>query len=231
MEYLYHRYLVFAENIDFNIVFANYLDQFEIFPIWLIHSLLDKKRVAFTMLTVSMLEICFWVLIFYYMILIDKFNLFGLKKYAIKCNHPFPENKMIWDCFSDVCIGHFLIRPVLLFASYPLLMSRLEFDVEGIPNLLVFIIQIFVCMQVDDFMFYWGHRLLHHKLLYKYIHKVHHEFKYTIAMGVEWAHPIEEMFANTIPSIVSRVSEVIVGNMPGLSIIDSCMPNRFQNST
>lgn len=35
--------------------------------------------------------------------------------------------------------------------------------------------QLFLYFIIEDFIFYWGHRLLHTKLLYKYIHSVHHE--------------------------------------------------------
>lgn len=29
---------------------------------------------------------------------------------------------------------------------------------------------------IEDFYFYWVHRLLHHPALYKHIHKVHHDY-------------------------------------------------------
>lgn len=28
---------------------------------------------------------------------------------------------------------------------------------------------------IEDFVFYWGHRLLHTKWLYQHVHSVHHE--------------------------------------------------------
>lgn len=46
--------------------------------------------------------------------------------------------------------------------------------------------QIFVCIMVDDTLFYWSHRLLHHPKIYGMIHKKHHTFKHTIGIAVEY---------------------------------------------
>jgi hypothetical protein len=40
-------------------------------------------------------------------------------------------------------------------------------------------------MQIDDCLFYWSHRLMHHRLLYKHIHKQHHQFRHCVALAVE----------------------------------------------
>jgi sterol desaturase/sphingolipid hydroxylase (fatty acid hydroxylase superfamily) len=42
---------------------------------------------------------------------------------------------------------------------------------------------------------------LHHKSIYKYIHKKHHTFKESIGIASEYAHPVEDVLANTIPTI------------------------------
>ena len=44
-----------------------------------------------------------------------------------------------------------------------------------------------------DFVFYHGHKLLHHRKIYKYIHKKHHEWQAPIAAAAEYAHPIEHV--------------------------------------
>ncbi|KAG6436219.1 hypothetical protein SASPL_101104 [Salvia splendens] len=35
--------------------------------------------------------------------------------------------------------------------------------------------QILFYFILEDFVFYWGHRILHTKWLYKHVHSVHHE--------------------------------------------------------
>jgi sterol desaturase/sphingolipid hydroxylase (fatty acid hydroxylase superfamily) len=55
-------------------------------------------------------------------------------------------------------------------------------------------------MIVEDFFFYWGHRILHLKSLYPYIHKLHHEYNYPISISAENAHWVEFIIANLIPT-------------------------------
>jgi sterol desaturase/sphingolipid hydroxylase (fatty acid hydroxylase superfamily) len=55
-------------------------------------------------------------------------------------------------------------------------------------------------MIMEDFLFYWSHRFLHLDFIYPYIHKKHHEFKDTISIASEYAHPIEAIIANIIPT-------------------------------
>ena len=50
-------------------------------------------------------------------------------------------------------------------------------------------------------MFYWSHRILHHPSIYPYIHKQHHQYAVTISLAAEYAHPIEFVFGNLIPTI------------------------------
>lgn len=42
-----------------------------------------------------------------------------------------------------------------------------------------------------DFMFYWSHRLMHHKRLYKHCHKIHHQYHSSVGVACAHEHPIE----------------------------------------
>ena len=48
-------------------------------------------------------------------------------------------------------------------------------------------------------MFYWSHSTLHLPAFY-WIHKKHHEYTRTVSIAAVYAHPIEYMFGNLLPS-------------------------------
>ena len=63
--------------------------------------------------------------------------------------------------------------------------------------------QFIALMFIEDFFFYWGHRSLHNEQIYKYVHKVHHEFFNTIAFSCFYAHWFEWIFGNILPLYIS----------------------------
>ena len=54
-------------------------------------------------------------------------------------------------------------------------------------------------MLIEDFTFYWGHRILHLPKLYRF-HKIHHEFTNTTSIAVLYCHPVEHIFALMLPN-------------------------------
>merc|ERR1711943_41191 len=54
---------------------------------------------------------------------------------------------------------------------------------------------------LNDVAFYVAHRTIHHKRLYSWIHKQHHSYTGSVGFAAEYAHPIEQVFANQLPSV------------------------------
>lgn len=52
----------------------------------------------------------------------------------------------------------------------------------------------YLCLIIEDTWHYFAHRLLHHKLFYGYIHKLHHEYQSPFSHTAEYASPIETVF-------------------------------------
>mmetsp|Transcript_105436 Transcript_105436/g.157841 ORF Transcript_105436/g.157841 Transcript_105436/m.157841 type:complete len:195 (+) Transcript_105436:448-1032(+) len=77
-----------------------------------------------------------------------------------------------------------------------------RFDMESFPGYAELIAHITFMMLCEDFTFYWVHRIFHHKSIYPYIHKIHHEHNNTVAISAEYAHPIEYLLSNLAPNIV-----------------------------
>ncbi len=55
----------------------------------------------------------------------------------------------------------------------------------------VLMAQLFGCLVIEDTWHYFVHQLLHHRRLYKYVHKIHHNFQAPFGMVAEYAHPVE----------------------------------------
>ena len=58
-------------------------------------------------------------------------------------------------------------------------------------------------MITEDFGFYWFHRLAHcnHPWfpLYKWVHKIHHEYNVCVAVCCVYCHVLEQIFVNAAP--------------------------------
>ena len=56
---------------------------------------------------------------------------------------------------------------------------------------------------VEDFGFHLGHHSFHYfPLVYKYIHKMHHDHLMTYSLADKYAHPVEYIVAQVIPPLV-----------------------------
>lgn len=75
-------------------------------------------------------------------------------------------------------------------------------DPNSMPSIPRVARDLFICIVVEEILFYYSHRLLHMPSIYKYIHKVHHAFPAPIAPASEYAHPIEFVFGNVFPVLL-----------------------------
>ena len=71
--------------------------------------------------------------------------------------------------------------------------------------------QLFGCLVLEDTWHFFVHQVLHHKRIYKYIHKVHHNFQAPFGMVSEYAHWCETISKFTI-MILKFCTYVIVRN-------------------
>lgn len=165
------------------------------------NNLLDSTglddRVLFVIGGVGVHVIVFWGLNFL-LFACYKFNLFP--KYRIQGSVLPPNdlwNAALWNCIKN----HFFVQPVALYCAYPFFVYC-GVSLRGpIPDWTIFVRDFLISIAFNDTLFYWAHRGLHHKSIYKYIHKQHHEFKVNIGIASEYAHPVEDVLANLTPTL------------------------------
>lgn len=119
-------------------------------------------------------------------------EMWGLKKYKIqgKMNTPQAQTK----CIVRLLLYHACVNLPLMMLSYPVFTWMGMTSKLPLPSWKVVAFQIASYFILEDFIFYWGHRILHTKWLYKHIHSVHHEYATPFGLTSEYAHPAEILF-------------------------------------
>lgn len=120
-----------------------------------------------------------------------------MKKYKIQKDKPETwENQ--WKCFKVLLFNHFCIQfPLICGTYYFTEYFSIPYDWETMPRWYMLLARCFGCAVIEDTWHYFLHRLLHHKRIYKYIHKIHHEFQAPFGMEAEYAHPLETLILGT----------------------------------
>ncbi|KAJ5239688.1 hypothetical protein N7468_004307 [Penicillium chermesinum] len=113
-----------------------------------------------------------------------------------------PTRQDIVRCFVVVTQNQLLssvLHATLLLVSSQAGSSssyRIEASLPGAGEL---IRDFVICLLLRETLFYYSHRLLHVPSLYRRIHKKHHKFTAPIALAAQYAHPVEQIFANALP--------------------------------
>nr|XP_040042182.1 methylsterol monooxygenase 1 isoform X1 [Gasterosteus aculeatus aculeatus] len=116
-----------------------------------------------------------------------------MQKYKIQPDKPETWEKQ-WTCFKMLLFNHFCIQLPLICGTYYFTeFFNIPYDWDSMPRWPLVLAQCFGCAVVEDTWHYFLHRLLHHRRIYKYIHKVHHEFTAPFGMQAEYAHPAETL--------------------------------------
>ncbi|KAL6055655.1 Methylsterol monooxygenase 1 [Balamuthia mandrillaris] len=116
-----------------------------------------------------------------------------LKKYKIQSSKP-ETTEGQWQCFKLLMFSHFVIQAPLIVGVYGYTkMFNIPYDYESIPEWYNIVWRMFLCLVIEDAWHYHVHRLMHHPRLYKYVHKIHHNFSAPFSMVAEYAHPVETL--------------------------------------
>ena len=121
------------------------------------------------------------------------FYIWGKRKFfRFKIQQKFPENKNIVREISYSFLSLFIFALVgsslFILRKHGYTKMYLQFSEHSVAY---FIFSVFAFIVIHDTYFYWTHRLMHRKELYKYVHKVHHLSTNPTPWAAFAFHPLE----------------------------------------
>lgn len=124
------------------------------------------------------------------------------QKHKIQPAPKQPTRRDIGRCFL-VVIQNQILSSVLHLSLLSLSSksgSSSSYRIEAsLPSAAEFARDFVASILLREILFYYSHRLLHIPYLYRMIHKKHHHFTAPIALAAQFAHPLEQIFANALP--------------------------------
>jgi len=100
-----------------------------------------------------------------------------------------------------------VLRNQLLAFAASVIMSKFDKNSLGlkitpeVPSFFITIRDLMICLLIQETLFYYFHRSLHHKKLY-WLHKKHHEFTSPASITAEYCGVTEHFLCNLIPVVV-----------------------------
>lgn len=120
-----------------------------------------------------------------------------------------PPDKLLRSAWIEWFFNHFLIIPLLMsLVLYPLFLLGGASIHDPLPGVLEVALHIAVCVFLNETIFYFSHRLLHTKTLFRLIHRKHHTFSFVRPVCSEYAHPFE----NAINLLAMYAGLVLMGS-------------------
>jgi plant 4alpha-monomethylsterol monooxygenase len=105
-----------------------------------------------------------------------------------------------WWVVNNACLA------VATIASWPLLrLTRVH--AGPLPSWWIVVAEVVFFVYLDDFLYYWFHRTMHGRWLYKHVHGWHHRIVTPWAVTGHYMHPLEYVLTGT----VALIGPLVVG--------------------
>lgn len=91
---------------------------------------------------------------------------------------------------SNILFNLLLSIPIFYIVENQIFKLHDKLNYDEVPCFHTIILQLILGHIIQDFFFYFIHRILHMKYLYP-IHKKHHEYKRTFSLLAYYVHPLE----------------------------------------
>ncbi|KAL1374258.1 hypothetical protein pipiens_000775, partial [Culex pipiens pipiens] len=133
--------------------------------------------------------------------LLDVFNRPAfLRRYKVQpgTNEPVDRDRL-FRVIRQVVFNQIFTGLPMLLGLYYFIEPQTVAGIRELPTFPTVVWQLAACIVIEEFGFYYSHRLLHHSRVYKFVHKQHHEWTAPIAITAMYSHPLENILSNLVP--------------------------------
>ena len=117
-----------------------------------------------------------------------------------------PKPELVRKTLREAAIGQTVTGPITAYVLYPVAKSLgVPGMLDPLPEFGTMYLAVLLAFVINDWGFYWAHRLVHTPLLYKRVHKQHHMYVGTVGFAAEYAHWFEQIAANQGPTIAGTL--------------------------
>ncbi|KYN21674.1 Uncharacterized protein C5orf4 like protein [Trachymyrmex cornetzi] len=123
-----------------------------------------------------------------------------LRRYKIQpgTNEPVDKRELC-KVIAQVLFNQIVVGLPIMYLGYYFMEWRGYPPVRELPTFHWVLAEIAIHILCEEIGFYYSHRFLHKRSLYKYIHKQHHEWTAPIAVTALYCHPLENIGSNLLP--------------------------------
>ena len=122
------------------------------------------------------------------------------RQYAVNKGAKWPWQLPGWPTLRKQLIKNNIVNQLIILPLFVWLSTLVEVKqrFDGFPSIGEMSLQLIFVYYVDDFAFYWAHRLFHQSRLLYQSHKVHHQYGKIFTFVAQYIHPVDYIFGNMV---------------------------------